>query len=315
MDIDFKKYSIGDEKSILEVFEMCFNRKMTYNYWKWRYADNIYFKDNVINLAWDGNRLAGHYALSPTHIYINGVRYNSGLSMTTMTAPDYRGRGLFTQLARDLYKNNGQSIDIIYGVPNQNSVKGFIEKLDFKLISEIPMLECKVPEEKFSVDKRCLIIESFDDRFDELFEKKLKEYKVITSRNSDYLNWRFCKNPENKYQIHAYIEDNKILGYLVTKVYSGNGTRTGDIVDILVTSGIILNKLLCFAFTTFQSEKVSTINTWFNDKDLFITMEDSGFYNNGSKFNFIVRNNSNKCSNEIFDFNNWYITMSDIDIF
>jgi len=136
MGFSLRKYKCGDEEFIIELFSRSFKRQLTYSYWKWRYLDNPDMNTNFINLAWNNDRLAAHYAVSPTIIFIDGKKYNSALSMTTMTDPDYRGKGLFTKLANGLFENS--PLDVIYGVPNENSVKGFTEKLNFKLIKEIP---------------------------------------------------------------------------------------------------------------------------------------------------------------------------------
>ena len=312
--MNFRRYQNGDEKSILNLFRKTFNRDMSYDYWKWRYLDNPNINENLINLAWDDKRLSAHYAVSPTQLFINKQKINAALSMTTMTDPEYRGKGLFTSLANNLFDNSSK-LDIIFGIPNENSVWGFINKLDFKLIKEIPMLESNVFDDKYKTNSNCVVIEMFDERFDVLFKTMLNKYKIITSRKSAHLNWRFISNPENRYMILGYIEKNKLLGYLVTKIYTGNGITTGDIVDILVVNETVLKELLSFAFSIFKSKNVSSINTWFLDEELISVFEEFGFYNNGHYFHFIVKDNRHKKNEDLFKFDNWYITMSDIDLF
>lgn len=312
--MDFKKYKEGDENSIIDLFKRSFNRNISSDYWSWRYRDNPNIIEELINLAWDDNKLVAHYAVSPIQLFIDGFKYNAALSMTTMTDPEYQGRGLFTNLAENLFENS-KTLDIIFGVPNENSVKGFIGKLDFKLIKEIPMLESKISKKEYRINSNCVLVEKFDERFDELFKSTINKYKIITSRRSEHLNWRFTNNPENEYKILAYMEDDKLLGYLVTKIYVGSQMITGDIVDILVTNEVVLKELLNFAFSLFQSQNVSSINTWFSDKKLIKIFEEFGFLASGQYFHFIVRDNKYKKNEELFDFDNWYITMSDIDLF
>lgn len=312
--MEFRKYENGDEQSILKLFKRTFGKCMSYDYWKWRYLDNPSIKENMINLAWDGDILAAHYAVSPVHLYINGLQYNAALSMTTMTDPDYQRQGLFVKLADSLF-HDSETLDIIFGVPNNNSVKGFVNKLDFKLIAEIPMLQVKISNSEYKKSNRCVVMKAFDEKFDKLFESVKEKYKIITSRNMEHLNWRFISNRENEYTIFAYLENGQLLGYIVTKIYKGDEVPIGDIVDTLVTNELVLMELLSCACNLFKHQNVSLVNIWFTDNRLLNVIKDFGFTEIGQFFHFIVRDNRNDKSEEVFDFNNWYITMSDIDLF
>ncbi|MBP1925706.1 hypothetical protein J2Z76_001567 [Sedimentibacter acidaminivorans] len=313
MEFSLREYKCGDEEFIIELFNRAFNRQLTYIYWKWRYLDNPNMNTNLINLAWNKCRLAAHYAVSPTVIFIDGKKHNSALSMTTMTDPYYRGKGLFTKLAEQLFEKS--TLDVIYGVPNENSVKGFTDKLNFELIKEIPMFKSKKFNLNYKKNNNCVILEKFDKRFDDFFIDMVNEYRIVTCRNSEYLNWRFIFNPINEYKIFSYIENDKVLGYLVTKTYTIDSTLIGDIVDILVLNENILKELLNIAFSSFQIQNVSEVNTWFNDNELFKVLEEFEFYKSNKIFHFIVRDNSEKNKEVLFDYNNWYLTMSDIDLF
>jgi len=313
--LNFKRYSNGDEKDILDAFKIVFERELSIDYWKWRYVDNPNGDTTLINIAWDENKLAAHYALSPVTIFVNGIKYNSALSMSTFTHPDYLKRGLFTKLAENLYLENMDSVDVIFGVPNDNSVNGFIKKLGFKLIKEIPMLESKILNKNYKVTNKCVFIYRFEKEFDELFFLVSNKYNIITSRDSKYLNWRFIDNPENKYQVIAYIDKGRILGYAVIKIYDKDLELIGDIVDIIAINELVLRELINSCFSLFQSKSVLKVNTWFFNNEFMSVLKDFNFKKSGLYFYFIVKNNSGKLKNDIFDFNNWYLTMSDIDIF
>lgn len=311
--MEFKRYQDGDEKAILELFQKTFNRKMTDQYWNWRYKYNPSIKENLINLAWDRKTLAAHYAVSSTKLFVLGKEVNAALSMTTMTDPAYQGRGLFTGLAGDLFDSS--KLDVIFGIPNENSLKGFVNKLNFELLTDIPMLESDISLQNFKKNENCEEIRSFDDRFDIFFKKVCVEYHIISLRGKEHLNWRFVDNPQNQYNILAFIENNKIKGYIVTKLYSDSGHSKGDIVDILVEDEIVLNELLSHTLYLLKDKGVSKVNTWFNDKNLNHVLDRYGFKENGQVFHFIVRDNREEKNESLYNFDNWYVTMSDIDLF
>lgn len=315
MVLDSKSYMNGNENSIISLFQKAFNRQLSYDYWIWRYLKNPNTDTNLINLAWDNNKVVAHYAVSPVKIYVGGKRYNAALSMTTMTDPDYQGRGLFTKLAMELYNNNNNTLDIIFGVPNDNSLMGFTQKLNFKLIKEIPMLKTNIVDRKYKDNIKCVEVYEFDESFDDFFTTITKKYSIIMSRDSKYLTWRFLSNPENDYKIFAYIEEDKVLGYIVVKVYNGGESPTGDIVDVLVSSEIVLRDLINKSFSYFIEQNVTNINTWFSDNKYINVFKEYGFKISDNYFHFIVKNNSDESIQGLFDFENWYLTMSDIDIF
>lgn len=315
--LKYREYRTGDMRYILELFEMSFGKKMNEKYWKWRYLDNVLNK-TMIYLATDDEKVVAHYALSPTILYVKGNQFNAGLSMTTMTHPDYRGRGLFTSLANELY-NNRAELDVIYGVPNDNSLKGFIKHLNCIHIVDIPVFEIDLrnKETSYFTENTTDIFEvkSFDYKFDELFDDIRKKYDVILSRKAQTLNWRFFDNPVNEYTVLAMENETKVLGYIVMKEFISSDTKIGDIVDVLALDEDIFLELIYQAIGLFKKKNIPVIKIWINDLNYIDRLKGIGFYENNEKYHFIVKNNSNKDIMEINDYFRWYITMSDIDIF
>lgn len=308
---DFKK---GDEIAILKLFEHSFQRSMDVSYWQWRYQNNILNK-YMIRLAEDNQCIAAHYAVSPTEIFINGQQYNSAISMTTMTHPSYRGLGLFTKLANELYENYYEELDIIYGVPNDNSIKGFTKYLKFDHIIDIKVMELDLKKDLFLTSEDCCEIGRFDSRFDVLFEKIRTKYAIILSRSSKYLNWRFFENPVNSYRVIAYTRKGDLLGYAVTKTFKSNELLIGDLVDIIALDTRAFSNLVNSICQDFKEKGVACVKTWMNDKKYNEELDRIGFKKTDESFHFIVRANTDKVPTNIKDFNQWYITMSDIDIF
>lgn len=121
------------------IFSRCFPQAthLHAGYLEWLYAGNPV--GSVIGLdAWDGDRLAAHYACIPVSASINGEICKVMLSLNTATDPDYQGRGLFTKLADGTYAAGAaQGMAAIYGVANANSTPGFLRKLGFELIAPL----------------------------------------------------------------------------------------------------------------------------------------------------------------------------------
>ena len=146
--MDVRAYAPGDEAAILRLFDRSFGKPLPEAFWRWRFLDDPHGAP-MIELAWDGDVLAAHYAVSPTSIAVEGERRVASLSMTTMTDPDYRGHGLFGQLATRLYERlAGVGHVAVFGFPNAQSHRGFIRDLGWQDVHEIPMLRLEVASAK-----------------------------------------------------------------------------------------------------------------------------------------------------------------------
>ncbi|MDD4170411.1 MAG: GNAT family N-acetyltransferase, partial [Desulfotomaculaceae bacterium] len=173
-ELKVSPYRPGDEHEIIKLFKLVYGRDMSMSYWRWRFTDNP-AGSHMIDLCWNGSILAGHYAVSPVVMSIGGKEYLTALSMTTMTHPDYRKRGIFTILARSLYRRlQDQGVALVWGFPNNNSYHGFMSKLDWFPLVQVPKLV--ISDLRFTDmvtgHKNTGIIEvkQIDERFDQLWQ-------------------------------------------------------------------------------------------------------------------------------------------------
>ena len=91
--------------------------------------------------AFDEDQLVAHYVCIPANILGTDGPLRALLSLNTATLPSYQGRGLFRQLAQATFEAAKQfGYDCIYGVANQNSTPGFVQKLGFSLVAPLQAL-------------------------------------------------------------------------------------------------------------------------------------------------------------------------------
>lgn len=122
-----------------ELFNVCFPSAghLGVKYLRWLYVDNP--DGLVVGFdAFDGERLAAHYACIPVQLKLFGQQCKGLLSLNTATHPDYQGKGLFTKLASRTYDFAAENgFQGVYGIANSNSTPGFIKKLGFTLVSPL----------------------------------------------------------------------------------------------------------------------------------------------------------------------------------
>lgn len=348
-----KEYEDKDFEDLLELHrdnygDVCISNE---EFLKWQYYSNPSGKA-VIKLAMDyeNNKLAGEYVVIPMKLKVKNEVLKGTLSLNTLTRKEYRGQGIFTGLAESVYKEcNKRHLAFTYGFPNQNSYHGFVKKLDFKELGQVPLLlkplnykvlvEKKVSEflsklipklnsyKRFDTEngdfKIYDINESNIKDIDGLWNRIKQNYKVIGVRDSQYIKWRYIDVPLREYKILAVKKDDQVLGYIVSNIKDVDGICSGMIVDFLFDHAFQSagNALLHALMRYFKSKDVHLAGSLLMKNSLeYNTLKENGFYHcpkslEPQPFPFIYRSHACEGYDEvIYDFNNWFITMGDYDV-
>ncbi|MBU3193968.1 GNAT family N-acetyltransferase [Clostridium algidicarnis] len=313
MDLHIEKYKTGDEYRILELFNEVFKKEMKLEYWRWRYNKS---RKKYINLMWDDENLAGHYAVFPIKVKYNDRFIESGFSMTTMTSSNYKKLGIFKTLAKNLYLDSYNELEVIWGFPNNNSLHGFVKYLEWKKLFDINMLmiDIELAERELKNKNNLIhIIDKFTNDYNKLFLDVSNEYDFIVKRDIEYLNWRFIKNPVNKYYILEYREDNVLKGYSVYKIYNEENVLYSDIVDFLAINKYVFIELIKETLLYIKNHSAKFANIWITDLEYKKQLFDVGFKDKGLTTHFGILKNAE--IETLKDCKKYYLTMSDSDIF
>lgn len=317
--MEIRNYQQGDEKCILNLFKLVFKKDMPENFWKWRFLENpTGYK--MIKLMWDNDTLAGHYAVSPVCCLVNDEMVLTALSMTTMTHPDYTGRGIFKELAEVLYNDefNKNSLVAIWGYPNTNSHYGFIKNLKWVDIEQIPSFSITPSKIKKTDNNNIGIVEVFNENHYNAFLEITDNYKVRVNRTPEYLNWRYNHNPVNNYSVFEYADDCKVF-YAVAKVFpsfSEKGKFEIDILELMFPPDLdlitnLFNKIIDY----FANYDILKINCWLPLQDKkHILMEKMGFENQ-SPITYSGARIMDERLSFMSESKNWFYCMADSDIY
>jgi hypothetical protein len=94
----------------------------------------------------DANQAIAFYAVIPCFLVLHKMELLAAQSADTMTHPQYRNRGLFTELALLTYTLcETLGIQMLFGFPNQHSLHGFINKLGWKITETMDCFIIKTP--------------------------------------------------------------------------------------------------------------------------------------------------------------------------
>jgi hypothetical protein len=310
-----KKFQENDKSKVLELFEKVFHKKMTEQFWNWRFGKNPFGKP-FVRLAFIEKNLVANYLLHPVILEINNCKKKCLFSMTTMIDSNYSGKGIMTKLATEAYdKGKDELYNIVFGFANKNSRHMFTKKLDFKELTVIKELTLEYKKKEFNVEGKIIKIDKFDEEFDFFFESQKNNLpKINIPRISSYLNWRFIENPITKYYCYKIEDEKKIVGYFVISKYKNKC----QIVDFLVEENEkYFAQIIKSSLEFCKDKKCENISLWINRKLIFFRfLKSVGFYEKSLEIYFCVKtlNNLDDKINYL-KFDNWFITMSDSDVY
>ncbi len=269
-------------------------------YHKWKCCSNP-VQPGYIWLAEDGDRIVATASMTPKRMKILERTVLAAETGDTFTLPEYQGRGIFTSLVKSTTAEAvKKGINFIYGLPNNDSLPGYINKLDYRqitsprlcylgrplnikkilsqktnspLVASIlsPPLEIvsrvifklaaiRIGRSSLSVSQ----VSSFPDDIEKLWERVSAHYDVILVRNKEYLEWRYVAAPNRYLILIARSQEGEVSGYMVARIADEKDRRVGYLVDFLSLedNAGVFNKLVMTLLGVFRSNKVDLISTW-----------------------------------------------------
>lgn len=319
--MEIKPYQPGDEQAIIELFGQSFGKPMTTDFWQWRYAQNPFTSTPMINLMWDGNILAGHYAVFPVELVIGDRTALSALSMTTMTHPDYAGKGIFTTLAEDLYHriHTQHHVEAVWGFPNLNSHYGFIKNLAWHDVTALYTLRLK--KQKLADVKPAAY--KTGAYFTEAHANSIHQNRkaaIAVNKTAAYLNWRYTQNPVNQYHIIELAETDE-LQFVVCKVFHSFEVQGALEIDILEhgysgdpkTVSAMIGAITAFAKN--EGLDIHAINTWMSVHDPRHLQLEKNRFAPDAPITFMGCRPLHHHLQDLTRFSAWDITMGDSDVY
>lgn len=293
------------------LFESSFGRDLSSDYLDWRYVNNQ--EEIFYSVIGETNSLLASYSVGPIRLTQNLTSHPTGISMTTMTHPNARGKGYFPVLAEDVYlrlANHG--ISFVWSFLNKVSHRIFIRDLKWSDIYEIPTLTLSLAGQFEALNDGAVRVTE-DSEFVLDYQPINYGELIRTERTSDFLTWRYLDHPVNSYNNYVIEKNGIVLSHIVTKNY----LESIDLVDIQVSCEADAIDLLNFIIQKSIRDQRKTISCWASVHHFVHgILERLGFDNSEPVTYF--------CGRELIEgaspigwrgFSNWYIQMGDSDVY
>ncbi len=161
-------------------------------------------------------------------------------------------------------------------------------------------------------------IHCFDERFNHLWEKTSKTHKIISMRDTEYLNWRYLKEPGRRFVIFAAERNKELLGYIILKPLEDKDRRAGILIDIFdIQDKAVTNALFLRAIRYFISEGANKLEFYVSDEYYEKILRSLRFMKREGRPGFVDLLSVVRCSKSIdenyfYNAKHWFITTADM---
>jgi predicted N-acetyltransferase YhbS len=203
--------------------------------WQWKFAENPHGEARIW-VGDDEGRIAGCYILTPAMLQVAGETVRGAQSVDAAVSPEYRGRGVFTDLAQAALQDAAAAgIALVFAFPSEGAFGGQI-RVGFKPQLVVPKAYRPLfwpPRRQRFHDLTLSEVGAFDARFD-VFCMHGGDHEISLRRDPAYLNWRYFGHPTQTYDVITCERGGDICGYCVLKVRETRKLAVGYIVDLQV---------------------------------------------------------------------------------
>ncbi len=252
----------GDEVGLIRLFLRTFGRPISTDHWKWKLRAGAPAFENVW-LALSRDQPIFQYAGIPIRFSLDRTEVPAVVSVDTMTAPEFRRRGLLTQVAGKAYGAwRDAQVAFVIGLPNENwgsraRALGWqslfplqwlvrplrpeamlagrlawpaLERLGFIGSLWNAALGTRLrPAQDIEVED----VAEATSEFDRIWECCRSELTFSTVRDERWIRWRFLSSPARNYVVSLARHRGQPTGYVCHTVVQAGGRKSGFVADLL----------------------------------------------------------------------------------
>jgi len=337
----------------LEEFLPFLGRRITYmqveKHYRWLYEQNPHGHA----LTWltihnDTEKIIGCTSIFPRKMWFNGRTVLGSIGGDTFVDPKFRrqgiAKGLHTVSIEDMRKSG---IKFHFGFPVPANLGAFLKggaynpgdfiairfvssadailkkiKLPHYLIPFFtkglglffkPYLKSVLSRGKSNLGE-LLITQHFDNKFDRLMEEIKPLFKICGVRDSEYLNWRYFKNPLHAHTIVSYEQNGQLHGLAALEMRESKCV----IFDFFVRpTDLLVNDFICRIVEYAIQNGAKTVSTMINPSGPYMhCFKNCRFLKafGDKKPLMVLTAHDDRNADEMQKFSNWYLSYGDEDI-
>jgi hypothetical protein len=292
LPIEVRPYCTGDASGLVGLFQQAFGRTITQDHWQWKLRGQASPVDNVW-LAVAGEQPVFQYAGIPVRFALSHTTVTSMISVDTMTAPQFRRRGLLTKVATrayDAWRDAG--IAFVLGLPNEQwgsraAALGWqplfplrwmvrplrpeallARRLKLPLLRRASVVSAawnRLSNLRLRRDPALQTesIQRADEVFDQIWRHCKADWMFSTVRDRHWINWRFLSSPSQTYEMIVARRAGNAVGYSAHRIVTTAQGTYGQLADLYVARAdtAARDTLLAMLLETLHSADAESLYT------------------------------------------------------
>ena len=265
---EIRPYRDGDERQIVELFDRVFGRRISEAHWRWKFRSLPSPAENVWLAVRDGEPVC-HYGGIPCRFLLPGGEATAMVSVDTMTHPDLRRRGIFTETVRHAFEHWGAAgVPFVLGLPNEQwgsrvSALGVEPLFEIEwLVRPLRPWALMAPQgardlslgapldagwnalwnRKIGTDATVEVepVESIagtaaEAALDGLWRAGRDDLEISVVRDAAWVAWRYLAGPSIQYRLLLATRGGEGVGYLAYRTKTAQGRELGFVADLFTT--------------------------------------------------------------------------------
>ena len=206
----YRKLKISDYHEFQKLFYLCFNKKVSFDFFKWRYFSN---KLSFCYGAFETSKLIANVGM--ISIKLNNNSHEKIFSRhSSMVLKKYRGNRVFSDLLKKVKSKTLKKVRLLAMWPNKNNFANFG-------IDKEKIIKKKFYLYKTSLTSTSTLLKKTENcHIDELIKFKgfIENNKSFFYKNFNYLKSRYLSYKKNDYLINKF-EFKKLTSFFILKRY------------------------------------------------------------------------------------------------
>jgi hypothetical protein len=209
----FRKLKISDYQNFRKLFYLCFKKKISYDFYKWRYFNDRF---SFCYGAFDSSKLIANVGMKSLKLNNNNNKRVFSRH-TSMVSNNYKGRGIFSLLLNKVKKNFLNKTNLLVMWPNNNNFSSFGIKKN-RIIRKKYYLYV-------TLNHKTKIKKTFNKKINTLDKLKvfIKSNNSFFLKNFDYFKRRYLLYKDKEYLINKFELKNFKSFFILKKNKDKNG--------------------------------------------------------------------------------------------
>ncbi len=298
LKLTYRKLKISDYREFKKLFYFCFNKEISFDFFKWRYFSDRF---SFCYGAFESSRLIANVGMISIKLN-NNSRERIYSRHSSMVLKEYRGQGIFSNLLKKVKKKISKNVRIVVMWPNKNNFANFdidnenIIKKKYYLYKSFSTPTLLKKTKNYSIDE-LIRLKNFVKNENSLFFKNFQDFrnKYLSYQKYEYLINEFKVKKLKSFFIIKFNKKKQDLNYVILEHFGSQKIKSNHLSKLIRDqNGLIflsnkkINKprfeLLDFLnfkigfikkFTVKQKKIINKKEIFLGDTDIFFTTENT----------------------------------------